>query len=83
MSEQELQQLIYRVATHWGRQLGESPEQVLEYLRGRKAPVMVEPEDNSFAARGQAAKIERGLNALRAAMNGTPSSQWLAAWGDK
>ena len=80
MSDQK-QQAIQKAAEHWGQQMGWTAEETLAFVQQRKGKIVVEPEDNSFAARGQAAKVERGLTALKQAVNGTPSRQWETAWG--
>ena len=83
MSDQK-QQAIYKAAAHWGKEMGWTAEETLDYVDARyaaHAPIMVEAEGNSFSARGQAQKVENGLVALRNARHGQPSRQWLKAWG--
>jgi hypothetical protein len=75
------QQAIQKAAEHWGQEMGWTAEETLEFLAQRQGQIVVEPENKSFAARGQAAKVERGLTALKQAMNGNPSRQWETAWG--
>lgn len=82
MSDQK--QAINKAAEHWGKQMGWTAEETLSYVDARYAAharIMVKAEGNSFSARGQAQKVERGLVALSKARHGQPSHQWLQAWG--
>lgn len=71
---------INKAASHWAKLLGWTPEQVKAYIGEKRGVIAVERDGNSFRARGEAQKIERGMNALKRAMDGSPSHQWLTAW---
>jgi hypothetical protein len=79
MSDLPLKPAIDRAAQHWADRLGWSIEEVLQRCEST-ANLTVAPRGSSFADKGEAAKITRGLLSLRAALQHHPSRQWLQAW---
>jgi hypothetical protein len=79
MSDLPLKPAIERASLHWANRLGWSVHEVIQRCEST-ANLTIAPHDRSFAAKGEAAKITRGLIALRAALQHRPSRQWLQAW---
>lgn len=89
ISESDLRDAIGKAAKHWAGQSAafRDMDDLIIWLAKRKAHVVIHPTGGWSKARfsewGHAQKLARGLNALRRAINGHPSRQWLAVWAEK
>jgi len=80
-----LNKAIKKAAKHWYKDAGfSSPEALIRWLKQRRGFVSISPKKGWGKARfsdwGRAQKTTRGLQALKKAIDGNPSPQWLAVW---